>query len=68
MLQEFVSVEMAFHAKALETLTLCHKSLSIMNEEEDLEVCDYVLLVNCPNLDFSLSEIIFPVVFSSQSS
>ncbi|XP_074645786.1 CBY1-interacting BAR domain-containing protein 1-A-like [Tubulanus polymorphus] len=36
-LYDFVNVEMIFHAKALEALTQCYSSLSIMSEEEDLE-------------------------------
>jgi hypothetical protein len=37
-LNDFVTVEMAFHAKALEMLTSSYQSLDILNEEEDLEV------------------------------
>ena len=37
-LSEFVNIEMVFHAKALEFLTNCYKTLNIMDEDEDLEV------------------------------
>ncbi|ELT91785.1 hypothetical protein CAPTEDRAFT_177557 [Capitella teleta] len=36
-LVDFVNVEMVFHAKALEMYTQCHRALTSMNEEEDLE-------------------------------
>ncbi|XP_064640208.1 CBY1-interacting BAR domain-containing protein 1-like [Lineus longissimus] len=36
-LNDFVTVEMAFHAKALEMLTSSYQSLNILNEDEDLE-------------------------------
>uniref|UniRef100_A0A4W6CLE4 CBY1 interacting BAR domain containing 1 n=1 Tax=Lates calcarifer TaxID=8187 RepID=A0A4W6CLE4_LATCA len=35
---EFVTVEMSFHAKALEVYTLAHQSIQSVDEEEDLEV------------------------------
>ncbi|XP_068431041.1 CBY1-interacting BAR domain-containing protein 1 isoform X3 [Clinocottus analis] len=35
---EFVTVEMSFHAKALEVYTLAFQSIQSVNEEEDLEV------------------------------
>ncbi|XP_034555953.1 protein FAM92A-like [Notolabrus celidotus] len=35
---EFVTVEMAFHAKALEVYTLAYQSIQSVDEEEDLEV------------------------------
>ncbi len=38
-LQEFVNIEMIFHAKALEMYTQCFQNLSDISEEEDLEVC-----------------------------
>ena len=37
-LEDFVSIEMAFHSKALELYTFCYQSLQLVNEEEDLEV------------------------------
>ena len=49
-LVDFGNVEMLFHAKALEMYTSCYRSLTAMNEEEDLEVsgvrcdlCHYLL-------------------------
>ncbi|TDH04139.1 hypothetical protein EPR50_G00149190 [Perca flavescens] len=35
---EFVTVEMSFHAKALEVYTLAYQSIQSVDEEEDLEV------------------------------
>ncbi|XP_036949896.1 protein FAM92A [Acanthopagrus latus] len=35
---DFVTVEMAFHAKALEVYTLAYQSIQSVDEEEDLEV------------------------------
>ncbi|KAG7500513.1 hypothetical protein JOB18_021155 [Solea senegalensis] len=35
---EFVTVEMSFHAKALELYTMAHQSIQSVDEEEDLEV------------------------------
>ncbi|TWW65289.1 CBY1-interacting BAR domain-containing protein 1 isoform X2 [Takifugu flavidus] len=35
---DFVTVEMAFHAKALEVFTLAYQSIQNVDEEEDLEV------------------------------
>lgn len=35
---EFVSVEMSFHAKALEVYTLAYQNIQSVDEEEDLEV------------------------------
>lgn len=36
---------MIFHAKALEMYTACHRALTTMSEEEDLEVGDFVIPV-----------------------
>lgn len=35
---DFVTVEMSFHAKALEVYTLAYQSIQSVDEEEDLEV------------------------------
>lgn len=35
---DFVTVEMSFHAKALEVYTLAYQSIQSIDEEEDLEV------------------------------
>lgn len=35
---EFVTVEMSFHAKALEVYTLAYQSIQSVDEEKDLEV------------------------------
>jgi len=37
-LQSYVNIELAYHAKALEYFTKCRQSLDAIDEEEDLEV------------------------------
>ncbi len=55
-LQEFVNIEMVYHAKALEMYTQCFQNLNSISEEEDLEVNGqhdfknrkhHLLLFNC---------------------
>lgn len=49
---DFVTVEMLFHAKALEVFTLAYQSIQNIDEEEDLEVsCGYSIYSPCRVLD-----------------
>jgi len=41
--RDFVSIEMMFHAKALELLSQCYQSVEEMNEDSDLEVVKFLL-------------------------
>lgn len=38
-LLDFISIEMGYHAKALEALTNAYKTVNSINEDADLEVC-----------------------------
>lgn len=47
-----MTVEMLFHAKALEVFTLAYQSIQNIDEEEDLEVsCVYSIYSPCRVLD-----------------
>ena len=52
-LQEFVNIEMIFHAKALEMYTQCFQNLNSISEEEDLEVHWIIIINHKTNISFS---------------
>jgi len=55
-MRDFVSIEMMFHARALELLSRCYQNLEEMHEDNDLEVGSLHVLSSTNEVVYSKGE------------